>query len=295
MKPSIVFFGTDEVSVAVLDELKAAGFMPALIVTQPDRPQGRKLLLTPPAAKIWALENDVPIMQPEKLGKDFRMELSQKAASSGIADSQWDLFIVASYGKILGSRLLDMPKYKTLNVHPSLLPLFRGPTPVEGAMLADAKDTGVTIMRMDTEMDHGPILAQEKMHFDEWPDKPEVLNTLAHLGGKTLARIIPDWIAGKIAEQEQDHSRATFTQLLEKKDGELDVTALRNASHDEQRKAFLTYKAYKPWPGTFFFTGDPDDSERTRVKITDAAFEDGRFIIKKVIPEGKKEIDYSLF
>lgn len=277
-KPSIAFFGTDEVSTAVLEEMKVAGFLPELIVTQPDRPQGRKMLLTAPHAKVWAQENGIPVLQPEKLNEDFIENIKEDPRLRG--DDKWDLFIVASYGNILPSKVLEMPKYKTLNVHPSLLPKYRGPTPVEQAMLDDSKETGVTVMRMDKDLDHGPIIKQEAVFFETWPDKPEVLDMLAHLGGKILVDIIPDWIDGKIEEKEQDDNSATFTKLIEKEDGELDLSA-------DDYKNFLKYKAYKPWPGTFFF------KDGKRIKITNADFIDGKFIIKKVIPEGKKETTYS--
>lgn len=275
---NIAFFGTDEVSIAILEELKNKNFIPKVIITQPDKPQGRKLVLTSPPVKIWAEENNIKILQPEKLDKEFREILLKE---------DWDLFIVASYGKIIPEKVIEIPKYKTINVHPSLLPLYRGPTPVEQAILDDAKETGVTIMRMDKELDHGPIIEQEMVYFENWPDKPEVLDQLAHLGGKILAEIIPDWIAGNIDEQEQDHDLATFTNLIEKKDGEINL-------EDDPYKNFLKYKAYKPWPGTFFF------KDGKRIKITEADFTpssrpelgSGSFIIKKVIPEGKKEIDY---
>lgn len=266
-KPSIVFFGTDYVSICVLEELKKSSFFPDLIVTQPDRPQGRKMLITPPAVKIWADENNIPTLQPEKLNAEL------------FGDSKYDLFIVASYGNIIPKQILEIPKYKTLNIHPSLLPKYRGPTPAEQAILDDSKETGVTVMRMDEKMDHGPILKQNKVHFETWPDKQDMLKQLATLGGVTLCEIIPDWIDEKIQEIEQDHTQATFTKMISKEDG------LINLEEDDY-KNFLKYKAYKPWPGVFFFENGK------RIKITDADFVNQELLIKKIIPEGKNEIDY---
>jgi methionyl-tRNA formyltransferase len=269
-KPSIVFFGTDYVSICILEELKKNSFLPDLIVTQPDKPQGRKMIVTPPDVKVWADENNIQTLQPEVFDEDFINEITKQ---------DWDLFIVASYGKIIPNKVLEIPKYKTLNIHPSLLPKYRGPTPAEQAILDDSKETGVTVMRMDEKMDHGPIVKQEKVFFETWPDKQDMLKQLATLGGATLCQIIPEWIDGKIEEVEQDHTQATFTKMISKEDG------LINLEEDDY-KNFLKYKAYKPWPGVFFFENGK------RIKITDADFINNKFIIKKIIPEGKKETTY---
>lgn len=284
----IAFFGTDEFSVFVLEELKNAGIIPDLIVTTPDRPKGRKLVLTPCEVKVWADENKIETLQPEKLDDNF---------ISKIKKYECELFLVASYGLIIPNSVLKLPKYKALNVHPSLLPKYRGATPIETAILNNDKETGVTVMRMDEKMDHGPILDQEVLYFENWPDKMEVLEKLARDGGRILAQIIPEWILGNIDEQEQEHNLATFTEKIEKSDGELNL-------EDDPYLNFLKYKAYKPWPGTFFF------KDGKRMKITEAEFipsrhpepepkneardsgSRGKFIIKKVIPEGKKEILY---
>jgi len=269
-KPSIVFFGTDYVSICILEELKKNSFLPSLIVTQPDKPQGRKMTVTQPDVKVWADENNIPTLQPEVFDEDFINEITK---------NDWDLFIVASYGKIITNKVLEIPKHKTLNIHPSLLPKYRGPTPAEQAILDDSKETGVTVMRMDEKMDHGPIVKQEKIFFETWPDKQDMLKRLATLGGATLCDIIPDWINGKIVEVDQDHTQATFTKMISKEDGLINLG-------ENDYKNFLKYKAYKPWPGVFFFENGK------RIKITDADFINNKFIIKKIIPEGKKEMLY---
>lgn len=296
-KPTITFFGTDDVAIAVLDQLIEHGFAPDIIVTQPDKPQGRKLQLTPPPVKIWAKEHNIDVLQPEKLDKNFIQEINKKAhfldkdydmarsvgTDTDFDTTRWDLFIVASYGVIIPEKILDIPKYKTLNFHPSLLPLYRGPSPIEQAILDDAKETGVTIMRMDKEMDHGPIINQEFMYFEKWPDAPQLRIMMATEGGKLLVATIPDWIAGNIDEQEQEHDMATFTKLISKKDGEISL-------ENDPYKNYLKYKAYKPWPGVFFF-----DENNKRIKITKAEFINGKFRIIKIIPEGKKEVEYKNF
>lgn len=276
---NIVFYGTDEwVSIPVLEELVSKDLTPKIVVTVPDRPQGRKLVLTPSPVKVWAQKQNIKVMQPEKLDDDFISELKSQVAV--------DLQIVASYGKILPKSILEIPKHGTLNVHPSLLPKYRGATPIESAILDDQKETGVTIIEMDAEMDHGPIVGQEMYKFLEWPSKEMISRTLAHLGGQILAEIIPNWVKGNVDKKEQEHKSATFTKKVEKMDGLLN-------KEDSERVQFLKYIAHNPWPGTFFFI-DKDDKQ-VRVKITDAIFDNGLFVIKKVIPEGKKEMSFDDF
>jgi methionyl-tRNA formyltransferase len=276
--PKIVFFGSSLFSVIVLEKLKEAGFIPTCIVTAPDRPKGRKLILTPTEAKVWAKKNGIPILTPEKLDDAFCDSLK---ATDG------DLFIVASYGKIIPQRVLDIPTHKTLNVHPSLLPLLRGATPLETAILENMHETGVTIMRMDAQMDNGPIVAQEKVHIANWPLSAEALGRLlGAVGGVILAKVIPDWVSGKINEIEQDHTKATFTKKISKEDGLIDLAG-------DAWKNYLKFHAHKDWPTSYFFTDVGGNN--IRVIITDAEYADNVFVIKKVIPEGKKETLYSDF
>jgi methionyl-tRNA formyltransferase len=198
-----------------------------------------------------------------------------------------DLFIVASYGKIIPQKVLDIPAHKTLNVHPSLLPYLRGATPLETAILEDIHETGVTIMRMDAQMDHGPIVAQEKVHIANWPLSAEALGRLlGAVGGILLSKIILNWVSGKAKEIEQDHTKATFTKKISKEDGLIDLA-------EDARKNYLKFHANKDWPTSYFFTDVA--GKNTRVIITEVNLIDNVFVIKKVIPEGKKEISYSDF
>ena len=281
-KTKIAFFGTPEISVMVLEELKKAGLAPELVVTMPDRPQGRKLAMTPPPAKVWAQDNKVNFIQPEKLDGSF-LDL--------LRDGGFDLFVVASYGKILKQELLDIPKHGTLNVHPSLLPKLRGASPIVSAILNDEKETGVTIMLLDAGMDSGPILAQISIEAEPWPPKASELGELLVTeGAKLLTEVIPKWIEGEIKPEAQNHDEATFTKKITKEDGliELDGDPYQN---------LLKIKAFNEWPGTYFFAerSKRSASRRTRVKITDADLDDDKLKINKVIPEGKKEMDYEDF
>jgi methionyl-tRNA formyltransferase len=137
------FFGTAGFSVAVLDELERAGFLPSAVVTAPDAVMGRKKVLTPSPVKVWAQARNIPVVLPDSL-------------------ANFDLFVIASYGKIIPKKILDIPRFGTLNVHPSLLPKYRGPSPIQTFILNGDEETGVTIMLTDEQMDHGPVIASAK-------------------------------------------------------------------------------------------------------------------------------------
>ncbi len=275
-KIKIGFFGTPELSVITLNELKNAGYTISFVVTVPDRPQGRKMLMTPSPVKVWAIENKIKVLQPEKLrSEDFVNELKSLEA---------DVYVVMAYGKIIPDEILNIPKYKSLNIHPSLLPKYRGSCPIETAILNDDKNTGVTIIRMDKEMDHGPIVAIKEIALDKWPIDSDALGkTLVMAGLNILVNILPKWIKGKIEEIEQDHGKATFTKKITKEDGLIDL-------NDNPYTNFLKINAYHGWPSAYFFIDK--DGKKIRVKITKASFVDNNLIIEKVIPEGKGEIDY---
>ena len=277
---NIAFFGSPQFAVDVLNSLKENGIIPDLIITQSDKPAGRKLKLTQPEAKVWAEENNIPVFQPETLKKDG--DEIQTIINKG----PWDIFIIVGYGKIISRTVLDIPKYGTLNVHPSLLPKLRGASPIQSAILEE-NETGVTIMLVDKKMDHGPILAQEKTPIEQWPPKTSELEKItAKQGGKMLSSVIPQWVAGKIKPREQDHIAATFVKKIIKEDGLIELD-------DDPEKNFRKIQAFDIWPRTYFFT--ERNGKKIRVVITEAAFTDEKLIIKKVIPEGKKEMDYQSF
>lgn len=273
-----IFFGTSRFAVIVFDELRKQGIIPALLVTQPDRPQRRKLQITPPLAKVWAIEHKISVCQPEDL---------QTIAHICPDISDADVFIVASYGNILPNWLLSLPPRGVLNVHPSLLPKYRGASPIQSTILADDRDTGVTVITLDEKMDHGPIVAAEHVETLNWPPTAtELEDTLALAGGKLLANVMPKWLARKITPQEQEHDKATFTKKIVKEDGELDLSL-------DPYQNFLKIQAFEPWPGTFFFT--ERHSKKMRVKIVHATYEDAKLHIQRIVPEGGKEMDYQDF
>ncbi|MEK7582007.1 MAG: methionyl-tRNA formyltransferase [Patescibacteria group bacterium] len=272
-KAKIVFFGTPDFAVTILETLKEKGVMPNIVVTRVDKPQGRKMILTSPPVKIWAQKNNIPVLQPEKLDYDFLYKLKT---------TDCELFIVAAYGKILPKTILEIPLKGVLNVHPSLLPKFRGPSPIESAILAGEKETGVTIMLLDEEMDHGPTIKSEKLKIKNEIKASELEKELARIGGNLLADIIPKWIAGEIKTKEQNHSEATYTQKIKKEDGLIDL----NGNAEEN---YCKYRAFDAWPGIYFFVN------KKRVIIKNVELTNGEFKINRVLPEGKKEMNYPDF
>lgn len=257
-----VFFGSSQFSVYVLNALKEKGILPGLVVSTPDKPQGRKLILTPTPVSAWAKENNIPLITPASL----KVEIPELKG--------FDLFIVASYGKIIPQTILDIPKNGTINIHPSLLPKYRGPSPIQSAMIDDDKNTGVSIMMLDAEMDHGPILAQGKIDIKEWLPLLEMKKIMAEKGVELLLENY-----GK-TPVEQDHTKATYTKKITKEDGLIDF----------KQDPYLNFRkilAYTRWPSAYYFVNN------TRVKITKARFENGALIIEKIIPEGKSEIEFT--
>ena len=275
--PTIAFFGTPELAVWDLEELDRAGICPALVVTAPDRPVGRGLTLTPPSVKVWADEHDVTVLQTASL-KD-------RSAVPELANTEWDLFIVAAYNIILPEWVLALPRHGVLNVHPSLLPKLRGSSPVRSAILRDERDSvGVTVIALDAEIDHGPIVAQATVGLPEWPVRGQVLDEiLFREGGRLLTEVVPLWLKGEITPEEQDHRVATYTARFKKEDGEIDPLG-------DPYQTYLQYCAMDGWPGTFFFV--EDKGKTVRMKIVEASFSGGVFSIETVVPEGKKEMPW---
>lgn len=268
-KLNFAFFGGEPLAVPTLQKLYENGFVPALIISNPDKPQGRNLEIVSPPTALWAKEHNIPLLQPEKLSK--------KEIQNSL-----DFFVVVSYGKIIPKEILDLPKLGTINIHPSLLPLYRGPSPIVAPILNGDTETGVTIIKIDEKMDHGPMLAQEKINLSGKEFIQDLEKSLAELGGKLLVEIIPEFITGKVKLKEQDHGRATYVKKITKEDGEIKLT-------DDARENYNKFRAYATWPRTFFF------KDGKRIIITKARLENNKFVIEKVLPEGKKEILYEEF
>lgn len=275
---SFAFFGTGAIARRILEELEQSGLSPALTITSPDRPQGRSLQHTPSPVAEWANEHTIETLKPEKIDADVCSNLEAR---------NYPIFIVADYGMLLPKKLLDIPPRGVINVHPSLLPRLRGPSPIRTAILNNEKETGVTIMLLDEEMDHGPIIAQKKISIEPWPPRGSELDEiLAREGGKLLAHILPEWLAGTIEAHEQNHDLATYSHMIRKEDGLLNLS-------DDPYANLLKIRAFEGWPGTYAFF--ERQGKRIRVQILDAHSEHGRLVIDRVKPEGKKEMDYRDF
>lgn len=231
-----IFFGSSEFSLIVLNELLANGYLPLAVVTAPDQLVGRKQVLTATPVKILALEKNIPLLQPEKL--------DELVGNKNFCSLQPELFIVASYGKIIPKNILDLPKFGSLNVHPSLLPKYRGASPIQAALLNGDKETGVTIMLMDEKMDHGPILSSVQCSVSKKENFLELHNRLAETGAKFLIKTLPDFLSGKIKPKEQNHEAATFCKIIKKQDGKIDW-------QKSAEEIYNQWRAYSIWPGIY--------------------------------------------
>lgn len=269
---SFAFFGTPEVASTTLQRLIENGYVPKVVITNPDRPAGRGMQITPSPVKIIAEDNNIPVLTPEKLDKEFVTKLF---------DYNLDLSIVVAYGHLLKEDLINLPTHGTLNIHYSLLPKYRGASPLESALLHGEKQTGISIQKMVLAMDAGNIVAEHIVDISSDTTKNDLRNELIEAGANLLVEIIPQYINGELNEKIQDESEATYCKKIDKQDGEIN-------EYGDGVKNWNKYRAYYGWPGVYFF------KDGKRIKITKARLENGKFIIEKVIPEGKKEIDFNI-
>ncbi len=230
-----IFFGTPEFAAVVLEKLINAGYLPSAVVCNPDEPAGRKNILSSPPVKILAVKNGIPVFQPEKPDEKFAEEIKKYPA---------DLFIVAAYGKIIPKEILDIPRLGALNIHGSLLPKYRGASPIQAAILNGDKKTGATIMKIDEKMDHGPIISQAEIDMDRSDNFETLSEKIAETGAKLLIKIIPDYLAGKIKPVAQRDSNATYTKIIKKEDGKINWE--KSAKEIERMT-----RAFYPWPSAW--------------------------------------------
>ncbi len=233
----VVFMGTPAFAIPALDTLADAGHDIVGVYTQPDRRSGRGRRITEPPVKQAAIERGLPVFQPASLRRD-------EVARRDIASLEPDLIVVAAYGLFLPAETLTVPPLGALNIHPSMLPKHRGPSPVATAILEGDTATGVTVMRLDEGMDSGPIVAQMETDIGDEETAEELTSRLFDMGAKLLADTIPLWQAGEIASKPQRESEATITRLLKREDGAIDWAGPADYIARQVR-------AYHPWPGTF--------------------------------------------
>jgi methionyl-tRNA formyltransferase len=277
MHKPFVFFGTPYVARDTLEILKSRGYIPTHIVTSPDSPRGRGLKLTPSETKDWAIENSVPFSTPEKITTDVIEEIRAVGADYGI---------VVAYGKILPQALIDSFPLGILNIHYSLLPKYRGASPVESALLANDSVTGVAIQQMVLALDAGDILALTEVQIEPTETTRELRARLISIGANLLAEILPSFEDDTISRTQQNESLATRCKKIKKEDG------LLNLSNDSQLN-WNKYRAYAESPGTYFFI--QKGGTQIRMKIRTASFANGQFMPELVVPEGKSEISYTEF
>lgn len=281
---SYAFFGTGPLAESVLAALYKGGYIPSLIVTKQDAPSGRHMVMTEPYIKTWGKMKGIDVFQPETLRdlpKDSPLHLKA-----------FDVFIVASYGKIIPDDILALPKKGALNVHPSLLPKYRGPSPIESALLEGDMMTGVTIIKLDSEMDHGPILLQNALTIlpEMTAGSVEVLG--GQMGGAMLVESLSHYVDGTLIPKEQDHAQAIFCKKITKDMGEISL-------NDDIALVRRKYRALTPWPGLYFFIEHAGKKIRVKINSIDlVSIKDSTNVqdyIIAVTPEGKKEMDWESF
>lgn len=295
----IAFFGSGEFAKTILQNLTAKKDLIdiTVIITKPDKPAERGLTAKSTPVKIEAQKNNIKLLEPLQLKEEFINEIKKYPP---------DLIIIADYGKIIPQAILDIPKFRAFNIHPSLLPLYRGPSPIESAILNGDKETGLTIIEVDKEMDHGPIIYQEKIYIEKNDNLISLRQKLAELGRKLIIKAIEDLSRGNLKTKEQNHIAATYCRIIKKEDGKINwqksAQELKN-----QIKAFIE------WPTSYCFFID-EKNKIIRLKILKAEIIDinderktpGKILIKEkklliacgkdyllletVKPEGKKEM-----
>ena len=294
-KTRFAFFGTPSLAVEILDALEQAGYVPSIVVTMPDRQKGRGMELSQTPVAQWAEKRSIEILKPEKLDVEF---------TSALEARRLKLSVVVAYGKILPQSVLDlMPMY---NIHYSLLPRWRGATPVESAILAGDMETGVSIQKIVYELDAGPLVALQKTKIDTNETGQALRRRLNGIAKDLLIKTMPDLLTGNMKLVEQDKTHATFCGKITKKDGHIDLS-------DDGELNYRKFRAYFGWPGVYTFfersglnhakdavgqTDLPGKSvlgKKIRTIITKAHLEGQKFIIDTVKPEGKGEMPYADF
>lgn len=238
----LIYMGTPQFAVPALEALvsRAApgdllpeGYEIVTVITRPDKPSGRKQEIVYSPVKQAALAHGLEVWQPGSLKKAENQQ--------ALAAYRADLMIVAAFGQILPQAVLDQPRYGTLNIHASLLPKYRGSSPISEAILQGERESGVTIMLLDAGIDTGPMLLRRAMPLAERETTASLTPQLAQLGAQTLLEALPLWVSGQLIPQPQDHSLATHTRMIRKEDGRIDWSRSAEALAREVR-------AYLPWP-----------------------------------------------
>lgn len=272
-----IFMGTPGFALPTLDALVELPELELIAVyTEPDKPKGRGLKVVPSPVKQWAETHRVPFEQPP----GFRQDPAHLAT---LRSYHPDLIVVAAYGKILPNELIEIPKFGSVNVHASLLPKYRGGSPVQHSLLRNDSETGTTLMVIDEGLDTGPIISQRHLTISPEDNYQSLSGKLALLGAEHLKVDLPRFLAGELKPKPQPKNGASVTKLIEKKDGEIDWS-------EEPRMILGKIRAFTPWPGAYTFLTDGK-----RLLATKAHLDRGRLILDRVKLEGKPEIGWSAF
>src|SRR5262245_43535792 len=254
----LIFMGTPEFAVPSLSKLIEAGHEIIAVLTQPDRPVGRKQVITPPPVKAFAAERGLAIHQPTKIRTDearLRFEPLFKQADAGV---------VAAYGRILPDWMLDAPRHGCVNVHSSLLPKYRGAAPINWAIARGERETGVTIMQMDAGLDTGPILLLRATAIGDEETAAELTPRLAEIGAEALIEALSGIERGEITPQAQNDAEATLAPILKREDGEVDWAMTAT-------EIFNRLRGFAPFPGCYtFFNGQRLEIVKARVEPGEA-------------------------
>ncbi|MFA5126510.1 MAG: methionyl-tRNA formyltransferase [Patescibacteria group bacterium] len=230
----IIFWGTPQFSLPSIESLFSLGLV-AAVVTQADKPAGRNRQPKSSPIKQFAQKHQLPVISPLKLDDDFVSELKKYLPAT---------FVVVAYGKIIKQAVLDLSARPTINIHPSILPALRGPSPIQTALRQGLSETGVSLMQLDAQMDHGPILAQIKLKIEPNDDYLSLSERLAALGAKLLSDNIIKYLAGVLPATAQDDSQATFCKLINKEQGEIDW-------HKPATEILNQIRAFRVWPTSY--------------------------------------------
>ncbi|KKU15782.1 methionyl-tRNA formyltransferase [Candidatus Jorgensenbacteria bacterium RIFCSPLOWO2_02_FULL_45_12] len=271
--PKFVFFGTPRFAKAVFQTFIDNLLIPSLLVCNPDRPTGRKQILTPPPTKIAAEKYGVEVFQPENLSDAFEK-----------LNRGYDFFAVAAYGKIIPKDILELPKYGSIGIHPSLLPKYRGTTPIQSVILNGDDTTGVTLFLMDEKIDHGEIISRTEVAISKTDTYLSLEEKLAKTGAELFVKTIPEYIDGKMSLTEQMHGSATFTKKITGDEAFVRYDDLEAAIYGDTEKTARVHKiirALNPEPGAWTLKNGK------RMKLLEGKITDGKLVLVKIQMEGK--------
>ncbi|MBU0670552.1 MAG: methionyl-tRNA formyltransferase [Patescibacteria group bacterium] len=268
---NILFLGTPEFAIPSLKKLLNRDDFLISVITQPSRPVGRKQELETPAVAKFAQAKKINLFQPEKLDPAV------------IEPFDPTICVVVAYGKLIPKEILKIPKFGFINLHPSLLPDLRGPSPIQTALLRGYQETGVSVMQLDEGMDSGPILAQEKIKINEDDNALSLSNICAQKGAELLDTVLDNYLHGKIIPQPQDDDKSTICKLIKREDGEV------NLEKDDPQLIFNKFRAFNPWPGIYTI------HQGKRFKLNKIHLDNEKLVIDKIQPEGKSAMPFAEF